>query len=75
MSIFSQYYPNIIKLDYDNQHTKDIENVDISQITKDKSFEEILSEFYSLMYGCEMTEEELEVMKAVAKEAGVEDET
>ena len=75
MGIFREYYPNTVKIDYDNAHTREMEQVDISAITQDKSFEELIGDFYKLMYGCEISDEELEVMKKVAREAGVVDET
>ena len=75
MSIFQQIYPNTVKIDYDNSHTKEIENVDISNITENKTFSEVISEFYTLMYNCDISEEEMEIMKQVAKEAGLIDET
>ena len=75
MGIFQQYYPNTIKIDYDNDHTRAIGQVDISRIVEDKSFPELISDFYHLMYGCEISEEEMAIMKEVAREAGVIDET
>lgn len=75
MGIVQQTYPNTVKIDYDNAHTKEIEQVDVSQIAHNKSFSELICDFYRLMYGCEMSEEEMDVMKAVAREAGVINET
>lgn len=75
MGIFQQTYPNTIKIDYDNSHTKAIDQVDISRIAENKSFSELISDFYKLMYGCEITEEEMDVMRMVAREAGVINET
>ncbi len=69
--IFQQIYPNTVKIDYDNSHTKEIEQVDISRIAENKSFSELIGDFYRLMYGCEMTKEEMDVMKEAAREAGV----
>ena len=71
MGIVQQYYPNTIKIDYQNSHTKEIENFDIGEIVSDRSFEEIISEFYLKMYGTEISDEELEVMMSAAREAGV----
>ena len=75
MGIFQQYYPNTIKIDYDNDHTRAIGQVDISRIVEDKSFPELISDFYRFMYGCDISEEEMAIMKEVAREAGVIDET
>ena len=71
IGIFREYYPNTVKIDYDNSHTKEIENVDITRITQNKTFDELIRDFYMQMYSCDMGEEELEIMKWAAKEAGV----
>ena len=71
MGIFQQVYPNTVRIDYDNSHTREIEQVDISGIAENKSFSELIGDFYRLMYGCEMTEEEMDVMRTAAREAGI----
>ena len=71
MGIFQQYYPNTVKIDYENSHTKEIEQVDLSKIGENKSFDELISDFYLQIYGTEISDEEIAVMKEVAKEAGV----
>ena len=71
MGIFQQVYPNTVKIDYDNSHTREIEQVDISRIAENRSFDELISDFYAQMYGCGISEEEMDVMKSVAREAGV----
>lgn len=71
MGIFQQVYPNTLRIDYDNSHTRQIEQVDISRIAENRSFQELIGDFYRLMYGCEITEEEMDVMRTAAREAGV----
>ena len=71
MGIFQQTYPNTVRIDFDNSHTRGIEQVDIGQIAGERSFPELMEEFYRLMYGCEITGEEMDVMMDVAREAGV----
>ena len=71
MGVFQQTYPNTVRIDYDNSHTRDIEQVDISRIAENKSFPELIGDFYRQMYGCEITEEEMDVMRTAAREAGV----
>ena len=71
MGIFRQIYPNAVRIDYDNSHTREIEQVDISKIAENKSFAELIGDFYKMMYGCDISEEEMDVMREVAKEAGV----
>ena len=75
MGIFRQTYPNTVKIDYDNSHVKSVEQVDVLQNGEKKEFSELIRDFYKLMYGCDISDEEMEVMKAVAGEAGVIDET
>ena len=75
MGIFQQSYPNTVKIDYDNEHTREIEQVDITQITEKKSFEELFGDFYQQILGCEINDEEMEVMRDVAREAGIIHET
>ena len=71
MGIFQQFYPNTVSIDYDNSHTREIEQVDISRIAENRSFKDLISDFYRQMYSCEISEEEMDVMKTVAREAGV----
>ena len=42
-----------------------------SGASENKSFEQLISDFYEMIYGCEIDEEEMKVMKEVAREAGV----
>lgn len=71
MGIFQQTYPNTVKIDYDNSHTREMEQVDLSHIVENKSFSELISDFYRLVYQCEIGEEEMDYMKMAAREAGV----
>ncbi len=71
MSILRQYYPNTVKIDYQNSHTREIESIDVEDFTGDMTFEELISDFYGKMYGTEISEEELAIMMEVAGEAGV----
>ncbi len=71
IGIFRQVYPNTIRIDYDNSHSREIERSDISEPTDNRTFDELISDFYRQIYGCDISEEEMAVMKAVAGEAGV----
>ena len=71
MAIFQQIYPNTVKIDYDNSHTREIEQADISKIAENRSFAELISDFYRQIYGCEISDEEMDVMRTAAREAGV----
>lgn len=74
MGIFQQVYPNTVRIDYDNAHTRELEHVDITQIGENKTFDELISDFYRMVYKCDITDEELAIMMDVAREAGVVDE-
>lgn len=72
MNIVRQYYPNTVRLDYKNSHTKEIEDFELDgEIADSKSFDELISDFYMKMYGTEISREELDIMMSVAGEAGV----
>ncbi len=71
MSILQQTYPNTVKLDYDNSHTREVGQLDLSKITQDRSFSELIGEFYEKIYGCAIGEDELAMMKRMAEEAGL----
>ncbi len=75
MGIFQQIYPNTVRIDYDNSRIKELEQIDIEEITQGKSFSDMIAEFYYKMYGCEIAEEELELMDMIARKAGAADET
>lgn len=74
MGIFRQYYPNTVGIEYDNSHTKEIRQADISQVGENKSFDDIISDFYKWIYGCDISGEERRLMKEIAEEAGVTNE-
>ena len=71
MQIFRQVYPNTVKIDYDNSHTREIEQIDISNIAENRSFDELMGDFYRQIYGSEISDEEMDLMRTVAREAGV----
>ena len=75
MGIFRRYYPRTVRIDYDNSHTREISAAVFSPAEEEKSFSDLISEFYHEMYGCPISEEELREVLEVAKEAGVSDET
>ncbi len=77
VGILRQYYPNTVRIDYDNSHTGQgsREEWETGPSTRELSFEELLGTFYRLMYGVEISEEEMEVLRKAAGEAGVAGET
>lgn len=74
MAIIRQHYPNAMKVDYDNSFTREREELDVAAAAE-KSFQEMIGDFYQMMYGQEISQEEENIMKEVAGEVGVADET
>ena len=75
MNVFQQFYPNTVRIDYDNAHTRAMEQIDLSAIAENRSFQDLIRDFYEQIYGGEISEEEMEVMEQAAKEAGIIHET
>lgn len=75
MGIFQQTYPNTVKIDYDNSHSKEIEDFDITEIEDEIAFPELISNFYKMVYGCEISDDEMAIIMEVAREVGVDNET
>ena len=75
MSIFQQYYPRTVRIDYDNSHTRELDSIDLSDAGEERSFEDLIGDFYQKMYGTSISEEEMDLMRKVAGEAGVIHET
>ena len=71
MARLREVYPNIMKLDYDNEETRALSEGDFDFETEDKSFEELVSDFYQLMNGRTPSEKEWKLIKAQAKEVGI----
>lgn len=71
MTIFRNVYPNTLQIKYENSHTKEISSVDPSEMVEMRSFPELISDFYKAIYGDDISEEELKVMKEAAGKAGV----
>lgn len=71
MSIVRQYYPNTVRIEYRNSHTREIEGFSTSEASENKTFDELISDFYRMMYGQDISSEELEIMMSAAGEAGI----
>ena len=71
MARLREVYPNIMKMDYDNTSTRAIQESDATIQTEGKSFEELVFDFYKMINGTEPSEKEWDIIKEVAKEAGV----
>ena len=75
MGIIQQTYPNTVKIDFDNSHTHEIDQVDISKFADGRDFEDLIGEFYKMVYGVDISEEEMAIMRKAGSEAGVYHET
>lgn len=71
MGIIQGTYKNTVKIDFDNSHTREVEQVDISKFAEGRKFEDLIGDFYQEIYGCEISEEEMAVMRMAGREAGV----
>ena len=72
MARLQEVYPNTMKLDYENKSTKALQEMEEVTDTKEKSFHELMSDFYQLINeGEQPDEEEWKILEEVAKEAGV----
>lgn len=70
MARIREVYPNTMKLEYDNSATRALQESYTVEV-QGKSFEELMTEFYRFIQGCEPSEAEWSLLKEVAKEAGV----
>lgn len=74
MSVIKGSYPSAVHMDYENSHTRAIESFTFAEVTRKKSFEELMGDFYRQLMGTEPTEEEWKLLKEAAKEGGIIDE-
>lgn len=76
MTILQQVYPRTLKITYENSHTKKVESTEPLEVKIDeKTFPELIGDFYKQMYGSEISKEEMAIMKEIAQKAGVYHET
>ena len=75
MTIIRQVYPNAVHLDYEFRQNRapGSGNIDVSQIVNGKKFEVWIKEFYESQYKREINPEELELLKKIAKEVGIDE--
>ncbi len=71
IGIFRQIYLNTVKIDYDNSHTRAVEEADITKIIESKTFSELIGDFYHMIYGCDISDEELQCIRNIAEESGI----
>ena len=71
MARIQEVYPHTMKLDYDNRQTRALQEGEGETASEERSFHELMSDFYKLIKGGEPTQEEWEILEEVAREAGV----
>lgn len=75
IGIVRQYYKNTVKLNFENSYTQENGQIEIKDVAENKPFNEVISDFYHQVYGCDINEEELGIMLEIAREVGVVNET
>ena len=71
MGVIQGYYPRAVKLDYRNSRTRAMEQEEVFRAAELRSFEELVGDFYRLVYGQEISEEEMAIMSEIGAKAGV----
>ena len=64
-------YPNLMAVDFDNSRTRALSSATLSDYSTDKSFTELVSDFYKQIYNLEIDKEELDCLISAAKEVGI----
>lgn len=67
LALLRTIYPNIMKLDYDNQRTRRNQDVMLTQKVEEKSPLDLFEEFYKMQNNMPMTEEQREMMKEMVQ--------
>lgn len=71
MGVIQGYYPRAVKLDYRNSRTMAMEQEEVFRAAELRSFEELVGDFYRLVYGQEISDEEMAIMSEIGAKAGV----
>ncbi len=74
IGILQQYYPHTVSIDYERDKQLGLQE-DIVLPEDTKSFEQLIADFYHLVYGTDITDAEMALMQKAAKEAGILHET
>ena len=65
-------YKNLLKLDYDNTRTRNQYRIDLADLSEEKTTLELFDDFYEMVNGKKMTEEQSAIMKdAIDKVEGI----
>lgn len=68
--ILSGHFHRILQLDYNNDRTRALNSEDFFIAAENRTFDELLSEFYKLIRNEEISEEEMNYMRELAERAG-----
>ena len=71
MARLQEVYPRTVKLDYDNARTRALHEDGMDLEVEGKSFDELITDFYKMINGTDISEEEMDILMDVAEEAGV----
>ena len=71
MARLQEVYPRTVKLDYDNARTRALHEEGGEIEVEGKSFEELITDFYKMINGTDISEDEMSILMDVAEEAGV----
>ena len=69
------FYPNIMHLEYKNSHTEALSQYDIDTGETKICFEDLVNNFSRKVNGHELNEEQIRILKEIAEQEGIEDET
>lgn len=70
MDLFQTYYPNTVSIEYD-QSDYYAENTDFAADVENRTFMELVADFFSDVYHMELTADQRKILEETAKEAGV----
>lgn len=71
VNVLRNTFPNLMQVGFENSHTKEIAAIDTRDMEENRTFPELIADFYRTMYGTEITEEEMRIMKKYAVQEGV----
>lgn len=70
MALFQAYYPNTVNIEYD-QSDNYAENTDFAADVENRTFMELITDFFADVYHMELTAEHRKILEETAKEAGI----
>ncbi len=65
MSRLREFFPNIMKMSFENSQTAESGNTEFTANVKELRPEDVFSEFYSLQRGSKLTEEQMEIVREI----------